>query len=96
MLHLLIADARLAILQLYDVTVLHVLVDVTERGEENVGISSLGVKLGDRAIELILTSHRQSEAMHECLTFLLVSLRGMTLKGFGDELEVGLVVAIIG
>ena len=73
----------------------HVLVDVTERREEDVGIAAVIVQLGDRAIELVLARYRQGEAMHESLSLLLVSLGGVLLQAVGDILKVWLELSIV-
>ena len=72
-----------------------VLVDVTERREENVDIAAVIVHLRDRAIELALACHRQGEAMNESLSLLLVSLGGVLLQAVGDILKVWLELSIV-
>lgn len=74
LLQLFVRGGGLAVLELYDVGVLHVLVDVAQGREEDVGITALFVQFGDGPIELVLAGHGQSEAMHIGLTLLLVTL----------------------
>lgn len=95
LLHLLIRSARFAVFQLDDIRILHVLINITERRQEDVSISTLIVQLRDRTIETILGCHRQSKAMYESLPFLLVSLRGIALQAISNESKILLIVAII-
>lgn len=72
LLQLLISRVRLAVFQLNDVGMLHVLENVTKRTEEDFCIAALIIQFGDRTIESVLTGHRQSETMHKsiCATLL--------------------------
>ena len=63
LLHLRIGGILFAIFQLHDVGIRHILIDVTERRKEYVGIATVIIQLVDRTVELALTGHRQRKAM---------------------------------
>ena len=94
LLHLRIGGILFAIFQLHDVGIRHILIDVTERRKEYVGIATVIIQLVDRTVELALTGHRQRKAMHKSLPLLLVSLRRVALQAVGDIIEIRLIIAM--
>ena len=86
----------LGILQLHNITVLHVRINVQQRAKEDISITRLRVLFGNGTVESVLCRHGKSKAMNIKLSFLLVALRTVTFQTVGNVAEVGLPVSPIG